>query len=505
MSFDPDRFRRDAHAIVDHMADYLRDLEHRPILLPSLRPGDVASQLASEPPELGQDLRVILQEIEAVVEPGLMHWGHPAFLAYFGSTTSAPGIYAEMLAAAYNVSAMLWKTSPAATELETLVLSWLREWMGLPKAFEGIVYDTASVSSMHAMAAAREGLGLGVRERGLTGRPDVPPLRVYVTSETHSSIDKCALALGLGLSSLHRVATDHELRMDPANLEAAIIGDLSDGHLPLCVVATVGTTSTTSVDPVAAIADVCMRHGVWLHVDAAYGGALGLLLERRSVLDGCERADSLVVNGHKWLMVPLDFSVLYTRHLENLREAFALTPDYLETNFDDDVRNYMDYGVQLGRRFRALKAWMVFRTFGRQGLADTIREHIRLATAFASWLDQDPDFERLAPTPMAVVCFRAAPRGFAPGRGREAALDALNQRLMHAVNATGRIYLSQTRVRGSYAIRLAVGNLRTTDQHIREAWNLLHATLEELLSGDDPLAAATQAARPTAPPGHPPE
>lgn len=462
------------------MADYLEGLEARPVLRHPLTPGETLAGLATTPPERGEPLDLILANVAGTIEPNLMHYGHPSFLAYFGSTTTNPGIYGEMLAAAYNVSAMLWKTSPAGTELEMLVLDWLRQWVGLPSDFEGVVYDTASVSSMHALAAARESLGLGVRERGLTGRDDVPLLRIYVSTETHSSIEKGALALGLGLRSVRKIPTDEQFRMDPAALARAVAEDRRAGYRPFAVVATVGTTSTTSVDPVPAIADICAAQDLWLHVDAAYGGALGLLPEARHVLDGCERADSIVVNGHKWLFVPLDYSVLYTRHLDLLRQTFSLTPDYLETELADSVRNYMDYGVQLGRRFRSLKAWIVFRTFGREGLASAIREHIRLANLFAGWVDDDPDFDRLAPVPMAVVCFRAQPRGLDPD---DAALDDLNERLMHAVNATGDVYLSQTRVGGHYAIRLAVGNLRTTEAHLRRAWELLRAKAGELLPG----------------------
>jgi aromatic-L-amino-acid decarboxylase len=417
----------------------------------------------------------ILADVERVLVPGLTHWNHPAFMAYFGITASCPGILGELLCAAFNVNGMLWKTSPAATELEQATLDWLRQMIGLPTGFEGIIYDTASISSLHAVAAAREAFPeLGVRREGMAGRPELPRLRVYASEQAHSSIEKAALTLGLGQAGVRKIPVDADFRMSPSALAEALREDLEAGWRPFCVVATVGTTSTTSVDPVPAVAEICEQHGLWLHVDAAYGGSAAILPEMRWVLQGCERADSLVVNPHKWLFTPIDCSAFFCRRMEVLRRAFSLVPEYLKTEQDAVVRNYMDYGVQLGRRFRALKLWMVIRFFGLSGLQARLREHIRLAQSFAAWVDGDPEFERMAPAPFSTVCFRALPVG-----GEEEA-DRLNEALLEAVNRTGEVFLSHTRLRGRLALRLAVGNIRTDEPHVQLAWTLLKRELRRL-------------------------
>jgi aromatic-L-amino-acid decarboxylase len=403
--------------------------------------------------------------------PGLTHWNHPGFFAYFAITGSAPGVLGEFLSAALNVQAMLWRTSPAATELEEVVLGWLRQLIGLPKTFEGVIYDTASVSSLHALAAARELAIPGVRSDGLAGR-DLPRVRVYCSDQAHSSIDKAVMALGLGHKALCRVETDGEFRMSADALQRAIADDRRAGVRPIAVVATVGTTSTTSIDPVDAIAAVCERERIWLHVDAAYAGVAAMIPGYEHILRGADRADSLVVNPHKWLFTPFDLSAFYCRRMDVLRGAFALTPEYLKTSEPDSVRNLMDTGVQLGRRFRALKLWMILRHFGAEGLRARLAEHIRLARLFAEWVKKDPDFELLAPVPFSVVCFRARPPGTP-----ESALDELNARLLEEVNASGRVFISHTRLQGRFTLRLAVGHIRTQECHVREAWDLLHAKL----------------------------
>jgi len=476
----PEEFRRAGYQLIDWIADYLVHPERYPVLS-QVEPGDIKRQLPSSPPETPESMERILADIEPVIVPGITHWNHPAFFAYFAISGSGPGILGELLTAAFNVNAMLWRTSPAATELEEVVLGWLREMVGLPPSFEGVVYDTASVSSMHAIAAAREAAGIRVREEGLSGRPDVPRLRLYASEQAHSSIDKGALTLGIGQAGIRKIPTDAEFRMDPAALARAIEEDLAAGWKPFCVVATVGTTSTTSVDPVPAIAEVCEKYDLWLHVDAAYGGSAAILPAMRHILDGCDRADSFVMNPHKWLFTPIDFSAFYCRRMDVLRRAFSLVPEYLRTAEGETVHNLMDTGIQLGRRFRALKLWFVIRYFGRAGLAARIREHIRLAQEFAHWVDEDPDFERMAPVPFSTVCFRANPhtRPRSQGeRGRQAGeaendLDRLNEALMHAVNATGEVFLSHTKLNGKLTLRLAIGNIRTTEQHVRRAWELL--------------------------------
>jgi aromatic-L-amino-acid decarboxylase len=463
---DPEEFRRHAHAVVDWMSDYFRDIENYPVLA-RVQPGETAAKLPAGAPEHPEPMADILRDFEATIVPGITHWNHPDFFAYFAISGSAPGVLGEMLAAALNVNAMLWRTGPSPTELEERALDWLRQMMGLPADFRGHIQDTASISSLTAIATAREEAGLGIREEGMSGR-DVPRLRLYCSEEAHSSIEKAGITLGIGRAGTRRIPTDGEFRMDPAALEAAIREDLEAGWKPFCVVATVGTTSTTSVDPVREIAEVAERHGLWLHVDAAYAGSAALAPEMRWILDGCERADSLVVNPHKWLFVPVDCSALFVRRPERVAHAFSILPEYLITPEGGAATNLMDLGPALGRRFRALKLWMVLRYFGREGIAARIREHCRLARVFAGWVDDAPGWERAAPVPFSTVVFRARP---ADTPDEDA--DRLNERILERVNATGEAFLSHTRIRGRFALRLAVGNLRTSEENVRHAWQLL--------------------------------
>jgi aromatic-L-amino-acid decarboxylase len=469
----PEEFRAALHRVADWAADYRENIEGLNIS-PDITPGEVSARLPQAPPDDAVPLEDIFRDFQEIIMPGLVHWGHPAFLGYFASTTTAPGILGEMLMASLNVSAMTWRTSPAATELETLVLGWLRQMLCLSTDFTGVVYDTASVAILHALAAARESLGIDVRARGLCGRPEVPALRVYASDQAHSSIEKAAITLGLGERNVRRVSSDATYRMNVPALKRAIEDDLSDRLLPMAVVATIGTTSATSVDPVDEIGALCREYGLWLHVDAAYGGAMALLPEARPLMNGMEAADSIVVNPHKWLFVPLDFSALYVKRPELLRATFSLVPEYLRGDAEQAERNYMDYGIQLGRRFRALKAWMVIRSFGQTGLAARIREHIRLARLFASWLDHDPQFEVLAPVIMAVVCFRIAPPVKAGEQeANDEELNDLNRRLVEAVNRTGEAYLTHTILKGRVAMRLAVGNVLTAERHLARVFDLI--------------------------------
>jgi aromatic-L-amino-acid decarboxylase len=456
----PEEFRRYGHQVVDWIADYLAGVGDYPVLA-QVSPGEVAAALPEVAPEHGEPMDAILADFERVIVPGITHWNHPGFFAYFGITGSGPGILGEMLAAALNVNAMLWRTSPAATELEERALDWLRQMLGLPAGFGGTIQDTASLSSLVAIAAARE--------RATGGDPAMlPRLRLYCSEEAHSSIPKAAITLGLGREATRLIPTDAEFRMDSAALAAAIREDQGRGLTPFCVVATTGTTSTTSIDPVGEIAEICEREGLWLHVDAAYGGAAALVPELRGRFAGWERADSIVVNPHKWLFTPIDCSALLLREPESVRRAFSLVPEYLTTPEGEHVTNLMDYGPALGRRFRSLKLWMVLRYFGREGIAERLQEHMRLASEFASWIDAEPDWERLAPVPFSTVVFRCRPAGTS-----DAETDALNARLLEAVNASGEVFLSHTRLRGRYALRLAIGNLRTKEAHVRRAWELL--------------------------------
>jgi len=452
------------------MADYLDTVEERPVF-PPIEPGSLRPQFPAAPPEHPEALDIILDDYQRLIEPNATHWQHPGFLAYFATTASGPGILGEMLTAALGQNAMLWRTSPIGTELEEVVVDWLRQAIGLPDGFDGLLTDTASTSSLIALAAAREVAGFDVAAEGLAGRPELPGLRMYASTEAHSSIEKACMTLGLGRGSLVRVAADERFAMRPEALEAAIAADRAAGHRPIAVVATVGTTSSTSVDPVAAIADIAEREGLWLHIDAAYAGVVAMLPERRAPFAGWERADSIVVNPHKWLFTPLDASLLLTRRMPDLRAAFSLVPEYLRTlDRETPVRDYNEYTPQLGRRFRALKIWIQLRWFGLEGLRRRIARHLELAEAFASWVDADPDWERLAPVPFSTVCFRWNPTGRWLD---EAELDVRNAAIMDAVNRTGEVFLSHTRLAGRFTIRLAIGNLRTEERHVERAWALL--------------------------------
>jgi aromatic-L-amino-acid decarboxylase len=472
---DPADFRRHGHALVDWIADYLAGAERYPVL-PRVSPGDVRRALPAAAPEQGEAFDAIFADFERVLVPALTHWNHPGFFGYFAITASEPGILAEFLSAALNQQAMLWRTSPAATELEEVALGWLRGLMGLPESFEGVIYDTASIASLHALAAAREAEIPGVRESGLAARPG--PVRVYCSEHAHSSIDKAVILLGLGHQALRKVAADDQFRMRADALRAAIAEDRAAGVQPIAVVATIGTTSTTSVDPVAAVAATCRDEGIWLHVDAAYAGVAAIIPEHRTRFDGWEAADSIVVNPHKWLFTPFDLSAFYCRRMDVVRRAFALVPEYLKTaEAARGARDLMDTGIQLGRRFRSLKLWMILRHFGADGVRSALAEHIRLAQLFSQWVDADLDFERMAPVPFSVVCFRARPNARTM---RDAELDAFNQKLLDAVNATGEVFLSHTRLHGRLVLRLAVGHLRTTERHVARAWKLLKTHTAQL-------------------------
>jgi aromatic-L-amino-acid/L-tryptophan decarboxylase len=464
----PNEFRRHGHAVVDWIADYLENPEQWPVL-PDVRPGELRASLPQSPPPRGESMDAVLDDFRKLIVPATTHWNHPAFMAYFANSSTGAGVLGEALTAALNVNAMLWRTSPAATELELLTLDWLRQMLGLPDKFLGVIGDTASSNTLYALAAAREmHPELRIREDGMSGRTDMPRVVVYCSEEAHSSVDKGVMTLGFGLSSLRKIPTDSKLRLDTRALGAAVESDRRAGAIPLAVVATVGTTSTTAIDPVPDIARICERERMWLHVDASYGGTAAILPEMRHVLDGCDRADSLVVNPHKWLFTPMDCSALYTSRPDLLKRAFQHVPEFLVVSEGEAVVNLMDYGIALGRRFRALKLWFVIRNFGVEGLQAHIREHIRIAQALSKWIDDDPALERLADVNFSTVVFRHRP----PGVNAED-LNRHNAMVLEKVNATREVYLSHTRVRGSYALRLAIGNIHTTEVHVRRAFDLV--------------------------------
>jgi aromatic-L-amino-acid decarboxylase len=482
-----EEFRKALHQVADWAINYRSGITERAISDHG-KPGDVSASLPSQMPEHPVPIVKILEDFDRLIVPNLVHWGHPCFLGYFGSTTTAPGILGELMAATLNISAMTWATSPAATELESVVLRWLRELLRLPEEFFGVVYDTASVATLHALAAARESLPLNIRALGLSGRHDLPRLRIYTSDQGHSSVTKATITLGIGEANVRRVNSDGLFRMDLNGLKLAVQHDRNAGYIPLAVVATVGTTSAAAVDPIPEIAAFCKAEKIWLHVDAAYGGAIALLPEGRHLMEGVDSADSVVVNPHKWLFVPLDFSTLYTRHPQLLRGVFSLVPEYLRGDAEQSEINYMDYGIQLGRRFRALKAWMVFSAFGEMGLVARIREHIRLARLFATWVENDPEFELLAPVQMGVVCFRAVLEEDEDDDLLKQTND-FNRSVVKAINDTGRAYLTHTVLGKKVAMRVGVGNVLTTEQDLGGVFNLIKHEVQNLK--DLSLSSAT--------------
>jgi aromatic-L-amino-acid decarboxylase len=454
-------FRQAGHATVDWIAEYLSNVAEMPVLART-KPGDLLDALPKSAPEKGEPFDAILADFNRLVMPAVTQWNHPRFFAYFACTGSTPAILGEMLAAALNTNGLHWKTSPAVAELEQRALDWLRQWIGLSDEWFGIVYDTASTSSMHAVVCARELIDPEARTAG--SRND---LILYTSDQAHMSIEKGAIAVGVGQKNIRKVPSDSEFRMRADVLAKMVEEDKQAGKRPFCVVATVGTTSSTSIDPVPQIADVVEKHGLWLHVDCAYAGAAAILPEQRHIMAGVERAHSLVFNAHKWLLTPIDLSAFYTRRPDILRRAFSLTPDYLKMQDDPRAHNLMDYGVPLGHRFRALKLWFVMRYFGREQIEAMLRSHIQWAKDFAALVDAHPKFERVAPVPLSVVCFRY--------KGS----DDENRAIIEKVNASGRVFIASTVLNGKLTLRLAIGNLETSWSDVQEAWELLMNAAEK--------------------------
>jgi aromatic-L-amino-acid/L-tryptophan decarboxylase len=461
----PDEFRRHAHELVDWMADYMARVGELPVT-PPVSPGDIRRRLPPSPPDAGEPFASLFQDFRELIVPGMTHWNHPGWFAYFPGNNSPPSVLGEMLTATMGAQCMSWVTSPAATELEQVVMDWLRQMVGLPEDFVGSIQDTASTATLVALLSAREHASKGTI--GLQGLSGGPALTVYASREAHSSVDKGVKLAGFGLERLRRIATDAAYGMESAALEREIERDLAAGLRPACVVASIGTTSSTAVDPVAEVAAICRRHRIWLHLDAAYAGSAAIVPELRDRFRGWELADSIVLNPHKWLLTNFDCTAYYVRDRDALLSAFSLTPEYLRTAHDEQVVNYRDWGIQLGRRFRALKLWFVIRSYGVEGLRAIIRRHVALAGELAAWVDAAPDFERMAPVPFGLVCFRYRPPGVA-----EEELDRLNERLLATVNATGRVFMTHTRLGGRYAIRLVIGQRATERRHVEEAWGLI--------------------------------
>lgn len=471
---DAKEFREQAHRMVDWMADYFEQVEDLPVK-PPVEPGDITARLPDTPPEKGEDYEDIFRDFREIIMPGMTHWESPLFMGYFPANKSYPSVLAEMLTATLGAQCMSWVTSPAATELEERMMEWLRELCGLPPSFTGVIQDTASTATLCALLMARErATGYGVNEEG----PEAfPPLTVYCSSETHSSIEKGVKIAGYGRRNLRKVAVDETWAMDPQALEKAVRDDLEAGRKPACVVATLGTTGSTAIDPLAAIADVCSRYDIFLHVDAAYAGTALLLPEKRAMAEGMERADAYVFNPHKWMFTNFDCSAFYVRDEELLVRTFEILPEYLKSSEGDRVTNYRDWGIQLGRRFRALKLWFVIRSYGAEGLRETLRGHLRLAGWLKEQVEESGDFELLAPVPLNALCLRYHP----PHIDDEEKLDQLNRRLLETIQRDGELFITHTELDGRLALRVVCGNTRLERRHVEKAWRVLRDTAETLI------------------------
>jgi len=467
---DPELFRRHGHEVIDWVADYLQDVQQYPVMSP-VQPGEIRSQLPDSPPDEGEAMETILTDFRNIILPGVTHWNHPRFFAYFPANNSGPSILGELLSAGLGVNSMLWQTSPAATELEELVLDWLRQMLALPAEFRGVIQDTASTATLCALLCPREKTtDQAVNEQGFVAGAKQGALRVYTSTEGHSSVSKGAKIAGFGGENVVAVAVDENFAMDPDDLELRIEADLAAGLRPCAVVATVGTTSSTALDPLEPIGKICEQHGLWLHVDAALAGSAAILPEKRFLHDGIERADSFVFNPHKWLFTNFDCSAYFVRDADLLVQTLTILPEYLRTSRQDQVTDYRDWGIPLGRRFRALKLWFVLRHYGVEGLRAKLREHIALAEEFAGWVDEHPYFERPAPVTVNTVCFRFLPpdQDGAPLPVEE--LDRINKQLLDELNAGGHIYLTQTKLRDRYTIRFVVGQSTTRREHVVDGW-----------------------------------
>jgi len=466
---DKDAFRRHGHEIVDWIADYFDSVESFPVMS-RVKPGEIRSRIPGAAPESPEGMDRIFEDFKTVILPGITHWQHPGWHAYFPANNSPASVLGELLTAGLGVQGMIWQTSPAAAELEDAVLEWMRKLIGLPAGLAGVIQDTASTATLCALISARErATGFQANERGLK-----EPLVVYASEEAHSSVEKGVKIAGFGRANLRVVPSGPDFAMLPAELEEAVLRDKAAGLSPCCVVATLGTTSSGAVDSLREIGPIARRHGLWLHVDAAYAGSAALLPEKRWILDGAEHLDSFVFNPHKWLLTNFDCSLYFVKDPGALVRTFEIHPEYLKTGVDPYVRNYRDWGIQLGRRFRALKLWFVARSYGAEGLRAFVREHIRLAGMFREWVAADRRFEIMAPAHFGLVCFRAS-----DGRGEDG-LAALNKALMDRLNATGRIYLTHTALHGKFALRMVVGQRKTTERHVRAAWDLIRETAAEL-------------------------
>jgi len=466
-------FRKYAHQLADWMADYYKDIENYPVKS-SVKPGDIFNSLPDLPPSEGESMDKILMDFQFGILPGITHWQHPNFFAYFTANASYPSILAEMLTTAMASQCMIWETSPAAAELEEKVMNWLRSMIDLPSNFEGVIQDTASTATLVAILTAREKCtDYRINEQGFTG---TEKLRLYCSTETHSSIEKAVKIAGLGRKNLVKVEVDETLAMKSDKLREAIENDLSHGLKPFCVVATLGTTGTLAIDPLHSIAQICEEYKLWLHVDAAFAGTALVLPENRWMTIGVEQADSFVFNPHKWMFTNFDCSAYFVKDKEALIKTFEILPEYLKTKTHGTVNDYRDWGIQLGRRFRALKLWFVIRNFGVDGIKEKVHEHIKLAKNLAEKIKNSEDFILFEPQHLNVVCFRYQPLQIS----NIDEINHMNQNLLQKLNESGEIYLTHTKVNGMITLRMVIAQTNVEKKHVDKAWELIKQTTKNL-------------------------
>ncbi len=468
---DVNEFRKSAHQMVDWMADYLDQIEKYPVKS-QVEPGEILGQLPESAPSEGEVFEKIFKDFEDIIMPGITHWQSPSFHAYFPGNSSFPSLLGEMLTSTLAAQCMIWETSPSAAELEECVLNWLKEAMGLPLNFKGVIQDTASTATLSAILTAREQASdYKINSAGFESNK----YRVYCSEETHSSIEKAVKIAGLGKSNLVKIKVDEQLRMDPHDLQRVILEDRNSGMIPVCVVATIGTTGTCAVDPLEAIAKITSSNNIWLHVDAAFAGTALLLEEYSWMIQGLEQADSFVFNPHKWMLTNFDCTAYYIKDEDALIRTFEVLPEYLKTKTRGEVNDYRDWGIPLGRRFRSLKLWFVIRSFGLKGIREKIATHIALAQQFESRINLSTDFEVLIPRSLNLVCFR-----YNPGDIDNESLNELNHQLIERLNASGKIYLTHTKIRGDYTVRMVIGQTNVTSEHIENSWAIIQETARQI-------------------------
>jgi aromatic-L-amino-acid decarboxylase len=470
----PEEFRKYAHELVEWMAGYMENVEDYPVRS-SVKPKDIFNKLPDNPPVYPESFNAFIRDFEEIIMPGITHWQSPNFFAYFPANVSPPSILAEMLIATLGAQCMIWETSPAAAELEEKMMNWLKDLIGLPPCFEGVIQDTASTASLAAIVTARERItNFMINSEGATGKG---MLRVYCSTQTHSSVEKAVKIAGIGKNNLVKIGVRADFSMDPEKLKRAVHDDKKRGYMPCCVVATIGTTGTTAIDPVRAIGEICAENGMWLHVDAALGGTALILPEFKWMLAGSEYIDSFVFNPHKWMFTNFDCSAFFVRDATVLIKTFEILPEYLKTRTRGKVNDYRDWGIPLGRRFRALKLWSVMRTYGIKGLQEKIRYHIQIAASLSESILKEPDFEVLAPVTLNTVCFR-----YLPAEKSEEQINSINEKLNHMLNDSGKIYLTHTVLNGKYTLRMVTAQTNVTLEHVEKAWDLIKKTARDTTS-----------------------